>query len=86
MPSLPDGLVVVAKRECPTCTLVEPLLAELAAGGTPVTVYVQDDPAFGRGATRVVDDTRLEHSYALDVEIVPTLIRVEDGREVERTY
>jgi len=86
MPSLPDGLVVVAKRECPTCTLVEPLLAELAADGTPVTVYVQDDPAFGRGATRVVDDTRLEHSYALDVEIVPTLIRVEDGREVERTY
>jgi len=86
MPSLPDGLVVVAKRECPTCTLVEPLLAELAADGTPVTVYVQDDPAFGRGATRVVDDTRLEHSFALDVEIVPTLIRVENGREVERTY
>jgi len=86
MPSLPDGLVVVAKRECSTCTLVEPLLAELAADGTPVTVYVQDDPAFGRGATRVVDDTRLEHSFALDVEIVPTLIRVENGREVERTY
>jgi hypothetical protein len=44
-----DGLIVVAKRECPTCTLVEPLLAALAAGGEPLTVYVQDDPAYAAG-------------------------------------
>jgi len=86
MTPLPDGLIVVAKRECPTCVLVEPLLDELAACGVPVTVYTQDDPAYGRGATQVVDDTSLERSFALDIEIVPTLIRVENGREVERTY
>jgi len=86
MTRLPDGLIVVAKRECPTCVLVEPLLAELAAGGAPVTVYTQDDPGYGRGATKIVDDTSLEQSFRLDIEIVPTLIRVEDGREVERTY
>ncbi len=83
---LPDGLIVVAKQACPTCVLVEPLLAELASGGAAVTVYIQDDPAYGRGATQVVDDTALERSFALDIEIVPTLIRVENGREVERTY
>ena len=31
--ALPDGLIVIAKRECPTCTLVEPLLARLGDGG-----------------------------------------------------
>ena len=25
---LPDGLIVIAKQECPTCVLVEPLLAQ----------------------------------------------------------
>ena len=57
---LPDGLVVVAKQACPTCVLVEPLLAELAAAGACVTVYSQDDAAYGRGATHVVDDTGLD--------------------------
>jgi hypothetical protein len=49
-------------------------------------VYVQDDAAYGRGAAAVVDDQALEHSYRLNIEVVPTLIRVEGGREVERTY
>jgi len=44
--SLPDGLVAVVKRECPTCQLVAPVLRELAAAGVPVLVYSQDDPAF----------------------------------------
>ena len=26
-----DGLIVIAKRECPTCVLIEPLLQRLAA-------------------------------------------------------
>ena len=26
MSHLPDGLIVIAKRDCPTCVLVEPLL------------------------------------------------------------
>jgi hypothetical protein len=28
---LPDGLVAIVKHDCPTCTLVQPLLAELGA-------------------------------------------------------
>ena len=82
----PDGLLLIAKRSCPTCALVEPLLGALAGGAMPLTVYVQDDPAYGQGSAPVVDDLALEHSFRLDVEVVPTLIRVEGGREVERTY
>jgi hypothetical protein len=81
-----DGLIVIAKRECPTCVLIEPLLQQLASRSPGLTVYSQDDPDFGAGLPGSVHDERLEHSYRLDVEIVPTLIRVEGGREVARTY
>ena len=81
-----DGLIVIAKRECPTCVLIEPLLEQLASESPGLTVYSQDDPDFGAGLQGSVHDERLEHSYRLDVEIVPTLIRVEGGREVARTY
>ena len=86
MNPLPNGLIVVAKRECPTCLLVEPVLRELADGAAPLTVYTQDDPAYASGVGGVILDETLETSYRLGIEIVPTLIRVEDGREVERTY
>ncbi len=86
MPELPDGLIIIAKRECPTCALIEPVLHELAQGSLPLTVYSQDDPDYGAGLPRVIHDETLEQSWRLEVEIVPTLIRVEDGREVERTY
>ncbi len=86
MPALPDGLIVIAKRDCPTCALIEPVLHELADGPLPLTVYSQDDPTYGTGLPKVIDDTSLEQSWQLNVEIVPTLIRVEDGREVGRTY
>lgn len=86
MNGLTDGLIVIAKRECPTCALVEPLLRELAQGVTPLQVYVQDDPAYAGGMPNVVYDESLEHSYRLNVEVVPTLIRIENGIEKERTY
>jgi len=83
---LPDGLIVVAKRECATCALVEPLLHELAGGPLPLTVYVQDDPLYAADVPgRVFDDT-LEQSFRLGIEVVPTLIRVVNGVELERTY
>ena len=82
---LPDGLIIVAKRECPTCELVEPLLSTLSQA-TALTIYSQDDPSFGAGVSAVVFDETLEHSFGLDIEFVPTLIRVEKGIEVERTY
>lgn len=84
-PVLPDGLVAVVKRACPTCTLVAPLLAQLAERGVPLAVYTQDDPAFPPGVPDVRDDADLAVSYGLGIEIVPTLLRVQDGAVVERT-
>ncbi len=86
MNSVPDGLIVIAKRECPTCMLVEPLLKELAQGETPLTVYVQDDPAYLAGVPGVIYDRTLETSFRLNTEFVPTVIRIEGGREVDRAY
>ena len=76
--------VVVAKRGCPTCVLVQPVLREIAARGAGLTVYTQDDPAFPEGVD-AVDDRSLEHSWRLDVETVPTLIRFDGEAEAERT-
>jgi len=78
-----DGILAVVKRECPTCTFVAPMLAELLAAGAPLTVYSQDDPGFPPGMA-VVDDTELDISLDLEVRTVPTLVRFEDGNEVDR--
>ena len=56
--------VVVAKRDCPTCDLVQPVLREIAASGAELTVYTQDDPAFPEGLAPV-DDRSLEQSWRL---------------------
>ena len=82
---LPNGLVAVVKRDCPTCTLVAPVLAELRAAGEQLAVWSQDDPAFPPDLDGVVDDTELERSWHLGVETVPTLVKVADGVEVART-
>jgi hypothetical protein len=78
-----DGLVIVAKRECPTCVLVEPVMQSLDRAG-PLAVVSQDDPTFPAGVRTVIDDQALERSFHLNIEAVPTLIRFKDGREVER--
>jgi hypothetical protein len=81
-PPLPDGLVAFVKRDCPTCALVAPVLAQLAKQCS-LTVYSQDDPAFPPGLTPV-DDRSLEISWHHQIEAVPTLIRVEGGAETAR--
>jgi hypothetical protein len=78
-PVLPDGLVVIVKEECECCRMVAPLLTRLGA-----TVYTQDDPAFPADVAPIYDGD-LAVSWHHDIETVPTLIRVEDGVEVERT-
>ena len=83
-PTLPDGLVAVVKRDCPTCELVVPVLDRLATGDARFTVYTQDDPTFPAIDGTVVDDTDLAVSWHHDIETVPTLLRVEDGVEVDR--
>ncbi len=80
------SLAVFAKRDCPTCQLVEPVIVDLAKRIGKVDVYSQDDPAFPESIAGVIDDRELAHSFGAQVEIVPTLIRYEDGVETARTY
>ncbi|MGZ4765219.1 MAG: thioredoxin family protein, partial [Ilumatobacteraceae bacterium] len=78
-PILPDGLVLIVKKECETCRMIAPLLGEFDA-----TVYTQDDPTFPEGAHPIFD-ADLAVSWHHSIDTVPTLIRVVDGGEVERT-
>jgi thiol-disulfide isomerase/thioredoxin len=79
-----DGFVAVVKADCPACQLVQPVLSDLATR-LGLTVYTQDDPTFPEAADWVVDDRDLAVSWHLDVDAVPTLIRILDGVEVART-
>src|SRR5947207_1899234 len=86
MVSLPqDGLVAVVKRDCPTCELTAPVLGELARRAG-LTVFTQDDPTFPDTVPAPVHDLALDMSHLLKIEIVPTLVRFEDGREIARTF
>src|SRR4029079_10620365 len=78
-PALPDGLVVVVKRECETCQMIAPLLRHFDA-----TVYTQDDPEFPPDVSPI-HDSDLSVSWHHEIETVPTLIRMIDGEEMERT-
>src|SRR6056297_2326067 len=82
-PALPDGIVVVVKDECATCRTVVPVLAQLA-DSVPLTVYTQDDPAFPDGVPSLHDDD-LAVRWHHHIETVPTVIRVVDGVEADRT-
>ena len=82
-PVLPDGLVVIVKLDCATCVMVQPVLRRLAAE-IGITVFTQDDPTFPEGLDPTFDRD-LAVSWHHDVETVPTLLRVVDGEEVERT-
>ena len=83
LPQLPDGFLAIVKRDCPTCELVAPVIASLAARGVVTSVYSQDDPSFPDGL-RVIDDTQLGVSFALNLDTVPTLVRRVDGSETGR--
>jgi hypothetical protein len=76
---LPEGLVAVVKRDCPTCVLVAPVLEDLAARAS-ITVITQDDPSFPVDADWVLHDHDLGLSWHNDIETVPTLVRVTNGQ------
>ena len=78
-----DGLVLVVRKDCPTCQLIAPVAADLEARGALATIYSQDNPDFPEGL-RVRDDRHLEVSFRLAITIVPTLIRFADGVETAR--
>ena len=79
-----DGLVVFAKRACPTCTLIEPVMRKAAQEKRAFRVVSQDDPKFPAGVGDIVDDRELDHSWLNQIEFTPTLIRYEAGLEIER--
>lgn len=89
-PTFTSGIVVFVKHDCPTCTLIEPVLAQLAAGPVPLTVITQDDPAFpnlgpqASGTATVVHDADLGWSWHHGIETVPTLIIATEGTETDR--
>jgi len=84
-PLLPDGLVIIVKRECATCQMVEPLLETIACDAGPLTVYTQDDPSFG-ASVGAVHDSDLAVSWHYDIETVPTVLVIRNGRETDRTF
>ena len=81
---LPDGLIAIVKADCPACSLIKPVLADLAKR-VDLTVYTQDDPTFPEVADWVVDDTDLSTSWHLGLDAVPTLLQIEGGVETART-
>jgi hypothetical protein len=81
-PLLPSELVAFVKRECPTCVLVAPVLAQMQQDAG-LTIYSQDDASFPPGAS-VNDDSSLEMSWHYRIESVPTLIRAAAGVEQAR--
>lgn len=81
---LQDGVLIFAKRECETCQMVEQVIGQIA-GKMSALVYTQDDPSFPSTAT-ALDDTSLESSFAFDIEAVPTVVLIKNGKEIGRTF
>ncbi len=77
------SFTLVVKKACPTCTLIEPVIAQLA-DSVDLRVYVQDDPSFLSDMKNIIDDTELEFSYQNQIEIVPTLIRDQGDGSTQR--
>jgi hypothetical protein len=78
---------LVVKKDCATCCMIEDVIHDLiAAYGDSLSVYVQDDPEFPASVSERIDDTSLEFSYRNDIEVVPTLIRFNNGNESERIF
>jgi hypothetical protein len=82
-PVLPDGWVVIVKRDCETCRMVVPVLRQLR-DAVGLTVYTQDDPGFPDDPAAIHDED-LGVSWHHEIETVPTLIHVVDGVETGRT-
>lgn len=84
-PDMPrDGYAVFVSRECETCRTVEPALREIAESGADVAFVSQDDPEFPRDVGRVIDDRDLELSWRFEVEVTPTVVRIDSGEPVAR--
>ncbi len=78
-------VVAYVKRDCETCVMVQPVLQQLLDAGA-LSAIVSQDAGFPEldSETITVDDT-LERSWTADIETVPTLIKIVDGNEADRT-
>jgi len=65
--------------------MVEPVFGQLAQSRMQTVVLSQDDPTFP-SLVDALDDTTLEQSFRFDVEALPTVIRLENGKEIARTF
>ena len=74
---------LVVKRDCPTCTMLTSVYEQLLDNDLVLSIYTQDDPSFP--SSSAIDDTTLEHSFQLNIDTVPTLIRYTKGEESGRT-
>lgn len=83
VPSDFTGFIVVVKQDCATCRLIERALVVMA-DELDLLVYSQDDPQFPPGVADVIDERELELSYRRHIEVVPTLIHVNAGKETAR--
>ena len=83
-PELADGFVVFVKRDCATCELIIPVLEQLCESKILRTIFTQDDASFPE-LPITSDDTSLEVSFSHRIETVPTLLKVQDGIELDRT-
>ncbi|MDH5737824.1 MAG: thioredoxin family protein [Gammaproteobacteria bacterium] len=79
-----DGVIVVVKKDCPTCVLIEPVLRQIA-GKADVSIYCQDDSAWPHGL-EVMDDEDLAVSWSLSLETVPAVVQLKAGQEIDRLY
>ncbi len=78
-----DGIAVFVKYDCPTCLMVVPVLEKIQKT-VEMKVFVQDYPE--KFPSLMVDDDReLADSYDYNIEIVPTIVRIENGAEIERS-
>ncbi len=78
-----SGFIAVVKEDCSTCQLIDAVFSDIQAFHN-LRVHSQDNPNFPNSIDNVIDDRELEVSYRLDIEVVPTLIQIQNGQEVTR--
>ena len=92
--SFPNGrqtIVCFVKEDCPTCNLVLPILDKIASG-SDVLVLLPGQTTDGnrvlqeryQPTARILDDSKLQVSFAYDVESVPHLLLCDgEGNQIE---
>ena len=83
-----EKIVAFVKQDCETCVMVLPVLQQLIDAGVLSEVVSQDVdfPKLETNGATIIYDESLERSWRADIETVPTLIKMNDDAEVDRTF